>query len=224
MLSFLKDINPELHSRARLINRIFCYPVLLTEVQAFVHTSLKWLARQNNLLVLFIEWQNFGNEPSLEKMLINKSFTGFLDTNGIGFDYADFTSMNSSANLHKHKKFQIIDFEVTYLIYTFLFNYSTNLYTFIKKTKPNEELISKKKFLHYYNTLKNYSPYQYEKNMREYKSQKLEIERLNNLIKEQEKQLKKHNYLANIGLQSALNSIKNSSISTKYIDKIKNKK
>jgi hypothetical protein len=54
--------------------------------------------------------------------------------------------------------------------------------------------------------------------------QKLEIERLNNLIKEQEKQLKKHNYLANIGLQSALNSIKNSSISTKYIDKIKNKK
>jgi hypothetical protein len=224
MLSFLKDINLELHSRARLINRVFCYPVLLTEVQAFVHTSFKWLARQNNLLMLFIGWQNFGNEPSLEKMLINKGFTSFLDTNGIGFDYAGFTSMNSSANLHKHKEFQIVDFEVTYLIYTFLFNYSANLYSFIKKTKPKEELISKKKFLHYYNTLKNYSPYQYEKNMREYESQKLEIERLNNLIKEQEKQLKKHNYLANIGLQSALNSIKNSSISTKYIDKIKNKK
>ena len=224
MLLFLRYINPELHSRAKLINKVLCYPVILTEVQAFVHTSLKWLAKTNKLIILFPKWLTKGEEPSLDEMLKEKGFKAFLDNNGLGFDYAIFTNLNQIANNHKHRSFQIISFEDTYSIYTFLFNYSVNLYAFVKKIRPEETIVSEKKFLHFYNTLKNYSPYEYEKNMKEYKAQKAEIENLKKIIQEKDNQLSKDNDLVSIGVQTVLRTIKNSSISTNYFDKIKNKK
>jgi hypothetical protein len=184
MLSFLKEINPELKLRAKLINRVLCYPVILTEVQAFVHTSLKWLTQTNNLIALFPDWKNKGDEPPLDEMLKDKIFNAFLNKSGLDFDYEGFKNLNKIANFHKHKEFQIIDFEDAYTIYTFLFTYSANLYTFIKKTKPKEDLISKDKFRYFYRTIQNMNPYDYVDYKKRIKSQKAEITRLKKIIKE----------------------------------------